>query len=61
MDLDKGLDFRKKRKFRFGKKAKILSLGLDFEEGRERSTSFESGSIFSRGAREFNLEEIKFI
>ena len=34
---------------------------MDFEEGRERGISFRFGSIFEKGERKFDLEEIEFI
>lgn len=53
-----GFGFRKKRRFKFSGKAKILDLVLAFEEGR-KGIIFGFGLYFE-GGREFDLEEIKF-
>jgi len=44
-----GFGFRKKRRFKFSGKAKILDLGLDFEEGRKRGITFGFGLYFEEG------------
>ena len=56
LDLDQGLVFVVKRRFRFGEKAKTLSLGLNFEGERDITVVF--GSILKRGG-EIILEELE--